>query len=936
MSKQRRSNSRRKPNTQEKNLGMAGTVEALQRIIKGFDFFSNAASRTGFGTPSLTEGTQYDLVRFSYNYWELITLYRNHWISRRIVDTPAQDMVRAWPRLLCEWKPEDLDRIERLIKRTRVRQNMLTAIQWARLFGGAGALMIIDGQEDQLDQPLRLDDVELDSFKGIIPFDRWSGISPSGEVSSDISSPNDFNKPEYYTVNTPDAEMFKVHSSRVLRFLGPQVPTPEVQAQTWWGISSLEPVYEEIRKRDNMSWNILALTFRANILGMKIPQLAQLLSGVGSNQKAMQAFEERMTAMNHLISNQSMIPLPENGGIESTQYTFSGLSEVYQQFQLDISGAAQIPVTRLWGRTITGLGQSNDADEAIYEERIATDQEVDMRPQLEKLYPVMCMSELGEVPDDLDLMFPSVRVLSEQEKAELASTTVNTLTVALNSGGISKRTYAKELKASGELTGLFTNITDEDIEKLPDEVEDESDMGAGLFGEREGEPNLTPGSSSQKVLREEGRQKEEKAEAADKDLRQGVKNCEWCGDCLEVRGALVCPNCAESYNRRTNANDAEAEFEESDHPRDKSGKFAKSPGGGKASANPTSELAENASKKYGTKNATNFIKKALADGELSHGEIAEVASELFDKNITKSYIGYVKKYEEKKAAKKAAVQKNNQAIKNAPSTPSQVQQAVKASSGTTDLYVRCKDANGKVVRIRLQGLPSQLSTSDLIKEYLKTKGYTMEFSPSNFNPNAPAPPGGYVDLKAHYADIDNLQKYAEKKAKQEAQKNSPVTTLHEPLTSGEVSVIKAYSDGAYHPLNKALRSGKKLSIDQAVMAKQLDRAIRKATLAEATTLRRGIASGGIESIFGGTVHIGDVVMDNGFMSSSKGSGFKGPIKLTINMPKGAHALDIQQYSHHYSESEVLLPRGSMFKVTNVVTLSGGVKLEVDYVEADAL
>lgn len=44
-----------------------------------------------------------------------------------------------------------------------------------------------------------------------------------------------------------------------------------------------------------------------------------------------------------------------------------GISDVYQQFQLDMSGASEIPVTRLFGRTISGLGQSNDADERMYE-----------------------------------------------------------------------------------------------------------------------------------------------------------------------------------------------------------------------------------------------------------------------------------------------------------------------------------------------------------------------------------------------------------------------------------------------------------------------------------------------------------------------------------------------------------------------------------------
>jgi hypothetical protein len=40
------------------------------------DAYSNLAARMGFGTPSLTEGSEYPLTRFSNNYQALLSLYR--------------------------------------------------------------------------------------------------------------------------------------------------------------------------------------------------------------------------------------------------------------------------------------------------------------------------------------------------------------------------------------------------------------------------------------------------------------------------------------------------------------------------------------------------------------------------------------------------------------------------------------------------------------------------------------------------------------------------------------------------------------------------------------------------------------------------------------------------------------------------------------------
>ena len=466
----------------------------------GLDYFSNPSARTGWGTPSLTEGTQYDLVRLSYNYPLVYSLYRNHWICRRIVDAPADDMVKAWPRLTSEIDPEDLTTIDRKIRNTQTKLKIRETLHWARLFGGAGALIVIDGQENELDKPLDFDKIEIGAYKGLIPFDMWSGIQPMREISTDFTKPKEFNRPEYYRVHAPNGTGgFDVHASRILPFYGPIVPTPELQAQMYWGISVLEPCFEEIRKRDNMSWNILSLTYRANLISMRFPDLAQMLSGASMSQAALMQFQGRMQGVNELMSNQNLLLLPKDGEMSSVNYGFAGVSDVYQQFQLDIAGASQIPVTRLYGRTISGLGQANEADERIYEQFISQEQSSQMEPQFDTLYRVICMSELGEVPEDLDLEFPSVRVLDEKEKADLAKAVGDNIVSLFGAGIITKPQALKELKQSSDITGIGTNITDEDI----GEAEEQQALLPELPGEG-GEEGAEPGAGGEKGAKSPG------------------------------------------------------------------------------------------------------------------------------------------------------------------------------------------------------------------------------------------------------------------------------------------------------------------------------------------------------------------------------------------------------------------------------------------------
>lgn len=437
--------------------------------VIAMDVFRNAPARIGFDTPSLAESAEYQLVRYSNDYWLMVTMFRNHWISRRIIEKPAQDMAKAFPRLTCELKPDQIADFDRLIAKTQTRARLQTAMTWARLFGGAGALMVIDGQENMLDEPLDLDSINPGTYKGLIVFDRWSGITPGTETVDDINYITDFGLPKYYDVHSENSEMFRVHHSRILRFCGPQVPNPEFYAQLKWGISELEPVYEELRKRDNMSWSILNLLFRAQLIGQKNPELAQLLSGAASSKDALLHFQQRMQAQNELLSNQSMMIVGEDGDVFTHSYSFAGVSEIYSQFQMDIAGAARIPVSILFGRTISGIGQSNDADIRIYEQDIAQKQNEELRPQLDKLLPVMCMSEFGEVPDDLDYIFPSIRVLTEEQKADMAVKSGEAILAPFEAGVTSQKNVLQELKQVSDLTGIHSNITDEQIDAADDQ-----------------------------------------------------------------------------------------------------------------------------------------------------------------------------------------------------------------------------------------------------------------------------------------------------------------------------------------------------------------------------------------------------------------------------------------------------------------------------------
>ena len=453
-----------------------------QQRVQTNDAFQNPLTRAGFSMPNLLEATQYPITRFTWKWQEINSLYRGHWIVQRIIEVVPGDMMKNGYKILSQLDPGQLRKITKVERQTRINKKIEKGLCWGRLYGGAAGLILIKGHEDILDQPLEFDQIMPGSFKGLLIIDRWSGVSPDLELITDISDP-DFGMPEYYTITADGMNKgIRVHYSRICRFEGREMPYVEKLAENYWGTSELEHVMEDLKKRDNVSWNIAMLTFMANIRTLKIEGMGQLLST--GNEKMIQNLYATVQAQNMLMNNNGVQILGENDEYQSHQYAFSGLGEVYDRFMMDIAGAAEIPVTKLFGRSPAGMNATGESDMRNYYDAIERKQESDLRPIYDKILPIIMMSELGGIPDDFDYDFNPVQRPKDDEQADLASKSTDSVTKAYAAGMISQKIALKELKQQSELTGMWSNITDADIESADEQVMLTTDLPLG-------NPNMT-------------------------------------------------------------------------------------------------------------------------------------------------------------------------------------------------------------------------------------------------------------------------------------------------------------------------------------------------------------------------------------------------------------------------------------------------------------
>lgn len=456
---------------------------------RALDAFSNVLARLGAGTPNLLEGTEYSLQRMSRDFNTLNALYRESWIVRRIIDVIPADMLKNWITITSGLDPDVEKRLSLTLRRTQLIDKLKRGMQWGRLYGGALGVMLVKHQGYDLSQPLQLDWIMPGDFAGLLIFDRWNGVNPSSELIEDISDP-DYGYPKYYTVTDPaGGGSVKIHHSRIVRFTGNTLPFWEEIAEMQWGASVVESIFDELRKRDNVSWNIAQLTFMANIRVLKMQDLGQLLAATDNESQA--ELLRTLEAQNMLLNNMGMQVMDAADGLETHQYTFGGLADCYQQFIMDISGAAEIPVTRLFGRSPSGLNATGESDLQNYYDMIAEKQESYLRPILNKVLPPFIISTLGSLPDDFDFEFDPVAEPTDKERADLAKCGTDNVVAAYNAGLISQRTALKELKQQSERTGVWTNITDEDIERASDSVEPPGEMGGMFGGEEPIEPQVS-------------------------------------------------------------------------------------------------------------------------------------------------------------------------------------------------------------------------------------------------------------------------------------------------------------------------------------------------------------------------------------------------------------------------------------------------------------
>lgn len=456
------------------------TKDNVERMKRLNDAFANPAAKTGWGEENLINATQYPLTRLTQD-WQLLTsLYRTSWIVQRVCNVIPED---AMTDLFVEapgLDNEEVSKLEEEIRSTHIRESLLEALRWCRLYGGSAAIIMISGQEEDLSLPIDVNNIMPGSFRGLYVVDRWSGIYPSLTLVDNERDP-DFGLPDYYEVRDENGVgQYRVHHSRVLRFCGTQMPFWEQVAEQYWGTSAIEAMYDELIKRDNVAHNIANLTFKANLNVLKVQDLDQMFAT--SNTVHQSRMYAMLSAINTIENSLGIRLLNSTDDIQQLQYSFSGLPEVMDSAMMDMAGATCIPATRLFGRSPAGMNSTGESDEKMYRQTLEHERAIHITPALDRLIPIVCHSAIGRFPKSAAFKYPSLLEMTQADKMQIVDQQYNTLERMFQANLIPADAVLESVRDTQKSLDLTSPIKDEHIDHVRGKYMNDLQQNADPYG----------------------------------------------------------------------------------------------------------------------------------------------------------------------------------------------------------------------------------------------------------------------------------------------------------------------------------------------------------------------------------------------------------------------------------------------------------------------
>ena len=418
--------------------------------------------------------------------YDLAEKYQYNGLFSKIIDRPAEEALKHGMEYnvgdpqLEEFLDDALDRLDWEDKAT-------TAIRWARLFGGAIIVMLLDDGRG-LEEPVNWADIH--SVEELLVYER-AVVQPDPDTYRT-------GKATYFDVSSTYGGFFRVHRSRCLVFKNGSLPEfGAPQQYFYWGLP------EYIRIKRDLSIVLRTHQNAANMIEKSVQPVYKQknLQSTLATEGGDTAVLKRLNVIDQARGMLNSIAVDMDGEDYAFQtFQLSGTQEILESTYNLLSAVTCIPQTILFGRSPSGENATGESDLENYYNFVEGIQKRMLKKNIRTLLKAVTQAGVYdgsiEDPGTIKPTFKPLWSLSEAEqatveltKAQRAQATAQTAQLYIDMQVLQPDEVRRALSQDGSL-----NI--EDI--LDNQPEDEQDDGwAALLEGLEANDNPIPDTAGQ-------------------------------------------------------------------------------------------------------------------------------------------------------------------------------------------------------------------------------------------------------------------------------------------------------------------------------------------------------------------------------------------------------------------------------------------------------
>ena len=450
---------------------------------------------TGLGSKTRDKRESSIPVPDPLSYQDALSIYRSTDTGARIVDVPADEMMRQGFDVQIPGEHEQAEAIGAALDDLDVNSKLLDLAKKTRAFGGAIALVGAQDGAARLSEPLNENRIASIEFLTTFDPSEVSVLEFVGSVGArNYGEPAFYSiHPKVYNADPKGQGLERVHASRVLHFRGASISRLQEQSNRGFGDSVFDLVWKVIRDFDSAYSNSSVLIEDFAQAVFKIKGLAEAIAGDRSD-----LVKKRLEVMDLSRSVLRAVALDADGeDFERKPTPVSGLSDLLDRFANRLSAATRIPVTVLMGTSPAGMSATGASDIRIFYDFISGQQQSVLKKPLERLIRLLMLSKKGPTkgvePENWAVQFRPLWQPSEAEQATTRATMAGADQIYLTNGVLSAD-EVRNARFSGDRYTVETTIeADDDTSEADDLAETE---GVTRAVDENGEPvEVKPGET---------------------------------------------------------------------------------------------------------------------------------------------------------------------------------------------------------------------------------------------------------------------------------------------------------------------------------------------------------------------------------------------------------------------------------------------------------